>query len=730
MNFCPSCGMAVVPGARFCGECGHELIPREQPVEAPAAAAAQIWSSKPAVVVDPEAGDDDEELFTHTVRRSDIEAMQAKVADVKPSVYEAPAAVPPMPPMPERPRYEPAVVVAQVGPPDATPSSRFAPQQPAVPATVATSPELASPYLQRPATPRPASTAQFPPELLLIIGLMVVAAGICFYIGLQPLSSTLDLLTSGYSYGFEFGLLLVSVLGLFCLFGAALLYLAWGLSRADRVARGLAYVLLGSVAATLALAKVHTTSTKWVIAVSLGALAVLAVSPNVARFFREGPSSALPSSIAIAVTLLKAWAAVVGILGLCLLPIGSSVTKLEVSGLVMVALAAGAIIAARSVLVRNPGGRSAATIGAIVTLVLLGVVGRDFESVIVPMTVALGILAFLWLPAESTAWFGGGTSATSPAHQWTAAVPEPLSPVAMGLVPAPPSPAPFVQAPRPPDVAPAPPPVPLAAAPPQPMVAALATAESLESAVRPAAARPGDLPAGGYTLLTIRTGEEDDGRFYPLLGDNPLIEREPSDGARADQLIGVNLTAKVAGGAKNIAQARKIKAVVLVTDARVAVACEKYDKGGGWVGFGLGGIAVSLTANVVSKTRARRRSRGKVLVGQVRYPWLAWIGYSSHPVLRAQTLRMVVAVPSDRGMTSMLLDVGLPMSVNAASLTLSIAQQAARYQLQHNAGPEAGRSGLVSLLEAPKAEAPNSAGFTGYSLAWALPVSGRTAYPP
>ena len=68
---------------------------------------------------------------------------------------------------------------------------------------------------------------------------------------------------------------------------------------------------------------------------------------------------------------------------------------------------------------------------------------------------------------------------------------------------------------------------------------------------------------------------------------------------------------------------------MFVTDSRVALACEMYDKGGGWVGFGAGGLLVAVTANAVSKARAASRSRGKVLVGHVRYPWLKSVGAST-----------------------------------------------------------------------------------------------------
>jgi hypothetical protein len=253
--------------------------------------------------------------------------------------------------------------------------------------------------------PLPVGGKMVPSELLAIIGLMVAAAAFCFYIGLRPLSATLQLLTSS-EFGFQFGLIALTILVLFNLFGVALLYLARGLWRADKVARGLTFVLLGSVALTLLLERYKTTGMKWAIGISLVALAVLAFAPSLTRYFREGPDSALPTSIAIAVTLIKAWSGVVGIVGLSLLPEGTQIGKLFGIGVVMVALGAAGWWTAQAVLAHSQAGRLAATVGTGIYLILLVIAGRDYASVIAPFAVGLGILAFLWLPGESNAWFG------------------------------------------------------------------------------------------------------------------------------------------------------------------------------------------------------------------------------------------------------------------------------------------------------------------------------------
>jgi hypothetical protein len=64
---------------------------------------------------------------------------------------------------------------------------------------------------------------------------------------------------------------------------------------------------------------------------------------------------------------------------------------------------------------------------------------------------------------------------------------------------------------------------------------------------------------------------------------------------------------------------------VVVTDRRTAFLTTRFDQGGGWAGFGLAGLAVATTANVVSKRRAAARSAGQVAVGQARHEWLTAI---------------------------------------------------------------------------------------------------------
>ena len=238
-----------------------------------------------------------------------------------------------------------------------------------------------------------------------------------------------------------------------------------------------------------------------------------------------------------------------------------------------------------------------------------------------------------------------------------------------------------------------------------------------------------------YTILTIVEGDEGDGLLYPRLADDDSVLREEGDGRRADRFRGTNLTARLLLGPdrfKNLAESRKVKADVIVTMSRVAVSCAKFDKGGGWVP--LGGIAsgvVALGLNAGSKLRAAKRSRNKVLVGHVRYPWLAYVGRWSNAVLRAQTLRLgvVVSLPNN-GSGSLLLDIGLPMSVNIDALALSIAQQAAFYHLHYSPLPDEARRVMLALTTTPPPmQVDPKGGFSGYRIPWCLPVSTESAVP-
>jgi hypothetical protein len=109
---------------------------------------------------------------------------------------------------------------------------------------------------------------------------------------------------------------------------------------------------------------------------------------------------------------------------------------------------------------------------------------------------------------------------------------------------------------------------------------------------------------------------------------------------------------------------------VLVTDARVALACSKYDTGGSWVS----------AVGVASKALAASRRRGKMMVSHVRYPWLVGVyGQNRSGFGSSEVLRLVVDL-SDKTDARVQVNVHLPKSADAVVLG------AARFRLVHEPG--------------------------------------------
>src|ERR1700726_1217422 len=105
-----------------------------------------------------------------------------------------------------------------------------------------------------------------------------------------------------------------------------------------------------------------------------------------------------------------------------------------------------------------------------------------------------------------------------------------------------------------------------------------------------------------YTILTIRTPDEDDARLYPSVTEGGTVALEQWDGEPL-RITGSGLSVEelVAGGWKTRMRLKDVKLEILITDSRFAVSCRKFDKGGGWWGIGAGGAAFALAANGVSK---------------------------------------------------------------------------------------------------------------------------------
>jgi hypothetical protein len=168
---------------------------------------------------------------------------------------------------------------------------------------------------------------------------------------------------------------------------------------------------------------------------------------------------------------------------------------------------------------------------------------------------------------------------------------------------------------------------------------------------------------------------------------------EERDGSAAETLTANALEFKI--NDRTALRVRKVRIDLLITDARFVVACSKYDKGGGWVG----GATTMVVFNSVSKARAALRSRGKMLVGQVRYPWLRWVagvpktGFGSDETL-------VLACTAESG-AAMTLKLSLPKNIESVRVAAEIAARAARYRLASEELDADDHGALIAHLDAP-----------------------------
>jgi hypothetical protein len=88
---------------------------------------------------------------------------------------------------------------------------------------------------------------------------------------------------------------------------------------------------------------------------------------------------------------------------------------------------------------------------------------------------------------------------------------------------------------------------------------------------------------------------------------------------------------------------------VILTDRRLAFMTLDFDKGGGWGGFGIAGVAVAVGANAVSKHRAAKRSAGKVLIGHLRHEWVTDLGFRHKKKLLGQDSYVDITYATAKG---------------------------------------------------------------------------------
>ncbi len=253
----------------------------------------------------------------------------------------------------------------------------------------------------------PAPFNAIPLELLTVCGLMGFAGVLVLWPMLRTVPSLFELLGSS-GFVLDLAVLLIILWLVLGFFGVSCIVLAWRLAHADRVARGLSFTLLGSLAAAIILGNVQDTQLTLVMLACCGAIAILWASPNVRVFFagHGAPDGEQPVSVVVARTMVAVWASCALLEGLLFLPLGSLGSAYLPAGLLLVALSAGAFTMNRRLASGDDAARRIVSGGAMLNLIVLLVLGRSDPALLLPLALAAGIVWNLWLPEQSKQFFG------------------------------------------------------------------------------------------------------------------------------------------------------------------------------------------------------------------------------------------------------------------------------------------------------------------------------------
>jgi len=224
----------------------------------------------------------------------------------------------------------------------------------------------------------------------------------------------------------------------------------------------------------------------------------------------------------------------------------------------------------------------------------------------------------------------------------------------------------------------------------------------------------------------VDDAELDDGMF-PLPAAESRFVVEPLDGPAPQFTRATAVSSKIetADATRGLVECRRIVADVAITDQRVVISCEKYDKGGGWVGT----PAAMVAANAVSAIRAARRTRGKVLVGHVRYQWLHTVAFLSlRGLIKVENVRLGIADGTCDPERPVALDLELPKHVSSAKVARHIVDRATTFWLAQDGVPEEHREAFWELSESePVPRRSGGSEWMTYRFPFYLPALPETA---
>jgi hypothetical protein len=175
----------------------------------------------------------------------------------------------------------------------------------------------------------------------------------------------------------------------------------------------------------------------------------------------------------------------------------------------------------------------------------------------------------------------------------------------------------------------------------------------------PSPATPVDAP--DYAVATVReaTIEDptpEDGLLYPIPTTQAnTVYAEPRDGSRLRFFDCRGIDVRVPGSRRPLLAYRRLRGRVMLSDARITVACSTCAAG-----------------------------HGTMLVGQVRYPWLHSVyAQNRDGLLGIAKLRLFVAVAGQ----ALQVELRFPTGVDVTALGTELIHRAAAFRMAHDEAP-------------------------------------------
>lgn len=118
----------------------------------------------------------------------------------------------------------------------------------------------------------------------------------------------------------------------------------------------------------------------------------------------------------------------------------------------------------------------------------------------------------------------------------------------------------------------------------------------------------------GWSAVSVIENGAEGSVLFPSLGDDLEVLPESTDGSLGNEFraSAIKVERRVGERWVTLVNADDVKTSLFITGGRVVFHSRKWSKGGGWVGFDLGGLAVAAAANAISKGIAAHKAEAKL----------------------------------------------------------------------------------------------------------------------